>query len=105
MGEPHEGRPGRGGFHENPSTCICEDSQAKVKRDVDPRKYGKGSNVTRKDEVEVDVQNSEDDPEWPDTDEDEDLSVPLENDQFDRSGVDYDAVNSEEPELEELLSD
>lgn len=105
MGEPHEGRPGRGGFHENPSTCICEDSQAKVKRDVDPRKYGKGSNVTRKDEVEVDVQNSEDDPEWPDTDEDEDLSVPLENDQFDRLGVDYDAINSEEPEVEELLSD
>ncbi|TYI39654.1 hypothetical protein ES332_A02G109500v1 [Gossypium tomentosum] len=35
MGEPKEVRPGRGEFHENPSTCICEDSEAmgKVKAD------------------------------------------------------------------------
>lgn len=24
MGEPNEVRPGRGEFHENPSSCICE---------------------------------------------------------------------------------
>lgn len=24
MGEPNEETPGRGGFHENPSACICE---------------------------------------------------------------------------------
>lgn len=24
MGEPHEVRPGKGEFHENPSSCICE---------------------------------------------------------------------------------
>ncbi|KAI5353593.1 hypothetical protein L3X38_006487 [Prunus dulcis] len=105
MGEPNEVRPGRGSFHENPHTCICEDSQAKVKRDVGPRKYGKGINETRRDEVESDAQNVEDDPEWPDTDEDEDQSGPLDNDMFNRTGVDYDAVSSEEPELEELLSD
>ncbi|ONK64282.1 uncharacterized protein A4U43_C07F24050 [Asparagus officinalis] len=29
MGEPKEIRPGRGEFHENPSTCICENSEAK----------------------------------------------------------------------------
>ncbi|XP_004291232.1 PREDICTED: uncharacterized protein At1g04910 [Fragaria vesca subsp. vesca] len=105
MGGPHEGRPGRGGFHENPSTCICENSQAKVKSYVDPRKFGKGSNVTRKDEEQINVQDSEDDPEWPDSDEDEDLSVPLENDQLNRTTEDYDTVNSEEPEFEELISD
>ncbi|KAM1133025.1 hypothetical protein ACFX15_041601 [Malus domestica] len=105
MGEPNEVRPGRGGFHENPYTCICEDSQAKAKRDVGPRKYGKSNNITRKDEVEFHAQNMEDDPEWPDTDEDEYESGPLDSDLLNRTGVDYDAVNSEEPELEEMLSD
>ncbi|CAN6682944.1 unnamed protein product [Malus baccata var. baccata] len=105
MGEPNEVRPGRGGFHENPYTCICEDSQAKAKRDVGPRKYGRSSNITGKDEVDFDAQNVEDDPEGPDTDEDEYQSAPLDNDLFNRRGVDYDAVNSEEPELEEMLSD
>ncbi|KAM1012212.1 hypothetical protein ACFX13_043098 [Malus domestica] len=105
MGEPNEVRPGRGGFHENPYTCICEDSQAKAKRDVGPRKYGKSNNITRKDEVEFHAQNMEDDPEWPDTDEDEYESGPLDNDLLNRTGVDYDAFNSEEPELEEMLSD
>ncbi|TQE07487.1 hypothetical protein C1H46_006807 [Malus baccata] len=105
MGEPNEVRPGRGGFHENPYTCICEDSQAKAKRDVGPRKYGKSNNITRKDEVEFHAQNIEDDPEWPDTDEDEYESGPWDNDLLNRTGVDYDAVNSEEPELEEMLSD
>ncbi|KAM1329564.1 hypothetical protein ACFX2H_041968 [Malus domestica] len=105
MGEPNEVRPGRGGFHENPYTCICEDSQAKAKRDVGPRKYGKSNNITRKDEVEFHAQNMEDDPEWSDTDEDEYESGPLDSDLLNRTGVDYDAVNSEEPELEEMLSD
>ncbi|XP_068313424.1 O-fucosyltransferase 16 [Pyrus communis] len=105
MGEPNEVRPGRGGFHENPYTCICEDSQAKAKRDVGPRKYGKSNNITRKDEEEFHAQNMEGDSEWPDTDEDEYESGSLDNDLLNRTGVDYDAVNSEEPELEEMLSD
>ncbi|KAJ0966897.1 hypothetical protein J5N97_023814 [Dioscorea zingiberensis] len=33
MGEPKEIRPGRGEFHENPSTCICENAQPKVSND------------------------------------------------------------------------
>lgn len=28
MGEPNEWKPGMGEFHENPSSCICEDSEA-----------------------------------------------------------------------------
>lgn len=28
MGEPNEVKPGRGEFHENPSACICEDSNS-----------------------------------------------------------------------------
>ncbi|KAF7810738.1 protein ROOT HAIR SPECIFIC 17 [Senna tora] len=30
MGEPNEVKPGKGEFHENPSSCICQDSEAKV---------------------------------------------------------------------------
>ncbi|GAV85378.1 O-FucT domain-containing protein [Cephalotus follicularis] len=32
MGEPNEMKPGRGEFHENPSSCICGDSDAKGKQ-------------------------------------------------------------------------
>ncbi|XP_065865163.1 protein ROOT HAIR SPECIFIC 17 isoform X2 [Euphorbia lathyris] len=32
MGEPNEVKPGRGEFHENPSSCICESSEAKAGR-------------------------------------------------------------------------
>ncbi|KAF3446883.1 hypothetical protein FNV43_RR12063 [Rhamnella rubrinervis] len=98
MGEPNEVRPGRGEFHENPSACICEDSAAKS------RKYGKGT-ATRKDEVASEDQNVDDEPEWPDMDEDEDESSPLDKGLFNGTGVDYDAVTTEEPELEDMLSD
>ncbi|EEF28623.1 conserved hypothetical protein [Ricinus communis] len=33
MGEPNEVKPGRGEFHENPSSCICENSEAKAGED------------------------------------------------------------------------
>ncbi|KAB1203571.1 hypothetical protein CJ030_MR8G015394 [Morella rubra] len=103
IGEPNEVRPGRGEFHENPSSCICEDSDAKAKRDSGPRKYGKGYNPTRKDVV-IDDQNV-DEPEWPDTDDGEDQKDPLERGLFNGTGSDYDGVTSDDPELEELLSD
>ncbi|KGN46673.1 protein ROOT HAIR SPECIFIC 17 isoform X1 [Cucumis sativus] len=32
MGEPNEVKPGRGEFHENPSACICEDSNSNERR-------------------------------------------------------------------------
>ncbi|KAB2040889.1 hypothetical protein ES319_D02G113600v1 [Gossypium barbadense] len=76
MGEPKEVRPGRGEFHENPSTCICEDSEAmgKVKADSRHKKHGKLDDSSRKDVMVSDDQNDYDDndvPEWPDLDEDE----------------------------------
>lgn len=106
MGEPNEARPGRGEFHENPSTCICEDPTAKEKKNyLRTRKIGNESfNVTRKDGV-VDDQNPDDEPEWPDTDEDEDLNGSQEKSLFDTTGLDYDAASYEEPELEDVLSD
>ncbi|GMY28113.1 O-fucosyltransferase 16 [Fagus crenata] len=103
IGEPNEVRPGRGEFHENPSTCICEDSQAKAKKDSGPRKYGKGYNATRKDDVIIDDQNIDDEPEWPDMDNDDDYLN--ERALFNGTGLDYDGATSDYRELEELLSD
>ncbi|OMP11129.1 GDP-fucose protein O-fucosyltransferase [Corchorus olitorius] len=108
MGEPNEVRPGRGEFHENPSTCICEDSAAKEKAKADSKhkKHAKVEDSSKKD-VASDEQTDEDDdePEWPDMEDDEDQSGLQEKGVYNITGSDYDAVNSDEPELEEMLSD
>ncbi|PSS18010.1 GDP-fucose protein O-fucosyltransferase isoform 1 [Actinidia chinensis var. chinensis] len=106
MGEPKEMRPGRGEFHENPASCICEDTEAKEKTDSGPRKLGKETGATRKDVGEVvDDENDDDEPEWSDPDDEEDQNAPLDEGLFNRTGLDHDTFLSEEPELEELLSD
>ncbi|KAA8537424.1 hypothetical protein F0562_026889 [Nyssa sinensis] len=107
MGEPKEVRPGRGEFHENPSSCICEDSEAKAKMDSGPRKLGRGNSVTKKDVGEaIDDQNDDvNEPDWFDPDDEENQSEPLGKGPYNETILDYDAFTSEEPELEELLSD
>lgn len=111
MGEPKEVRPGRGEFHENPSACICEDSEAREKATAYSRgkKNGKLDDSSRKKEVIVsDDQNDYDDndePRWPDLDDDENQVWPQEKLHYNGTGSDYDAVISDEPELEEMLSD
>ncbi|KAH8515020.1 hypothetical protein Peur_046571 [Populus x canadensis] len=95
MGEPKEVRPGRGEFHENPHTCICEDSEANAKKDSGPGKYGKG----------YDDVLGDDEPELPDPDDDGYQDGPQEKEQFNGTGMDYDGITNEEPELEEILSD
>ncbi|KAM7517349.1 hypothetical protein LguiA_006932 [Lonicera macranthoides] len=107
LGEPKEIRPGRGSFHENPSSCICEDSVAKAKIESGPRKLGNG-NISGKDtagEEAVDDQNNENEPEWSDLEDEEDLSELQGKSLLNGTSMDYDASISEEPELEELLSD
>ncbi|XP_022132837.1 uncharacterized protein At1g04910 [Momordica charantia] len=106
MGEPNEVRPGRGEFHENPSACICEDAKPHVKSDPAPRKYGKSDITPRRDETTtVDEPNNDYEPEWPDLDEEEEQVDFQDKGPFNTTGLDYDAMNSEEPELEEMLSD
>lgn len=111
MGEPKEVRPGRGEFHENPSACICEDSEAREKAKTDSRrkKYGKLDDSSRNDVIASDDQKDYDDndePQWSDMDdEEEDQSGPQQKLQYNITGSDYDAVTSDEPELEEMLSD
>lgn len=100
MGAPKEVRPGRGEFHENPHTCICEDADAKEKKDTLHRKYGKAYNTTGEDFVNDD-QNVDEDQEMPDFDDD----GSQERGQVNGTTLDYDGFSSEEPEIEELLSD
>ncbi|XP_042506883.1 O-fucosyltransferase 16-like isoform X2 [Macadamia integrifolia] len=113
IGEPKEVRPGRGEFHENPSSCICEDSEAKAKWDrishsqtkVD-QKSGK-SNEAIKDFGEVaDNQFADDEPDTSDSDYGENQDGPGERGESIGTDLDDDLfLNSEEPELEEMLSD
>ncbi|GJX13328.1 hypothetical protein Tco_0205086 [Tanacetum coccineum] len=68
--EPKEVRPGRGEFHENPTTCICEDTEAKSRSKTLPLKFG-NANIDS-DEVVTD-QDIENELEASDQDEDDDL--------------------------------
>lgn len=104
MGEPNEVRPGRGEFHENPSSCICEESGANAKRDPGSQKSGKESNATKKD-FDEDDQNMDDELEWMDPDDEGDQTGPQETGLANGTGLDYGVLASEEPELEEMLSD
>ncbi|KAI3757321.1 hypothetical protein L6452_04856 [Arctium lappa] len=90
MGEPNEVRPGRGEFHENPTSCICEQTNKTKPTD---RKINTG--IFEADEVV--------DPEMYEEDEDEDGMV-VSDLQYLVNGTNVDGVG-EENELEELLSD
>ncbi|KAG0490010.1 hypothetical protein HPP92_006873 [Vanilla planifolia] len=98
MGEPKELRPGRGEFHENPSTCICENMQGTSRDSPVLEKLV----VSRDpDEAEQEIEESEE----PDMD-DEDDTLLLKDTLDDNSSADDDSLaRPEEQELEEMLSD
>ncbi|KAK4767981.1 hypothetical protein SAY87_003122 [Trapa incisa] len=106
MGEPMEVRPGRGEFHENPSSCICEEPVAKSMKDSGNKKPGKkGDTVKEEPESVVNDQDADNELDWweqEDEDQDGDLSG---QSQLNETMLDYDSGNSDEPELYELLSD
>ncbi|XP_072993586.1 O-fucosyltransferase 6-like isoform X3 [Typha latifolia] len=106
MGEPKEVRPGRGEFHENPSTCICENAGVKT---------GGGSasqlqNISGRNEKDNLVKNTgeathptdtDEEVDWSDLDygEDAPLGKALTND------TELDDDRRDDLELEEILSD
>ncbi|KAE8690572.1 hypothetical protein F3Y22_tig00110894pilonHSYRG00004 [Hibiscus syriacus] len=110
MGEPKEVRPGRGEFHENPTACICEDSEAREKAnvaDLRDNKNGKSDASSKKEAMVSDDQNDygdNDEPKSPDLDDDDDQIWPQEKLLYNETGLDY-VVISDEPELEEIFSD
>ncbi|XP_074263852.1 O-fucosyltransferase 16-like [Silene latifolia] len=101
MGLPNEVRPGRGEFHENPSTCICEDTNAKAKRDASLRKIGMGKDTRKEEPEDRDI---DDDIEVTDPDFDDEVT-PQERRTMNETTLDYDGITSDEPEIEDLLSD
>ncbi|KAL1344007.1 hypothetical protein HN51_017929 [Arachis hypogaea] len=105
MGEPNEVRPGRGVFHENPSTCICEDSVPKVGQDSGHRKHGKDNAINENDDDEDYDDSGLPEMEDDDYENDEDLSDRVEKGTYNGTVSDYDAMNSQNPELEEVVSD
>ncbi|KAL8128754.1 LOW QUALITY PROTEIN: hypothetical protein V2J09_017909, partial [Rumex salicifolius] len=106
LGMPKESRPGRGEFHENPSTCICEDTDALEKRNSKrgARKIGKGKSPTRREAEDDEYHNAEDDMEWIDPDYDADNGF-HEQHSLNGTELDYDGVTTDEPELEDMVSD
>ncbi|GFP86942.1 uncharacterized protein at1g04910 [Phtheirospermum japonicum] len=96
MGDPKEVRPGRGAFHENPASCICENPEAKAK--IPPGKIRKDVDVV------VEDQNTTDDLEWSDPDEEDDLTTQQGSRSYNETSLD-DTLSSDDPELDELLSD
>nr|POE99582.1 hypothetical protein CFP56_62580 [Quercus suber] len=75
MGEPNEVKPGRGEFHENPASCVCEKFGKKGKvvlihqNETHNRNTGGKEDNTNKDTGDVtDEQSMEDELEWSDMD-------------------------------------
>lgn len=99
MGEPNEVKPGRGEFHENPTSCICEQTNNKAKVSF-PRKIGNSISEPNEDDDYI-----ENDRESYNQDEDEDGIVSNLQYLLNDTNVDDLPSISEENELEELLSD
>ncbi|CAI0434943.1 unnamed protein product [Linum tenue] len=105
MGEPKEVRPGRGEFHENPHTCICDDTETKTRKESPPRKLGKGYNNATFEGGDFENQNLDTDPDPLDPDTEDDQDVVDDIGVFNNTSMDYDGFNSEDHEFEDLLSD
>jgi len=101
MGEPKELRPGRGEFHENPSSCICERTDGKAKSRDDQVLDSSSDRGKAMDEPAVPNYIGEEVGEFDDDDED----APAEKGMVDLEMDDDALVRPEDPELEQILSD
>lgn len=75
MGEPNELRPGSGEFHENPSSCICQNSELKTGGISNPQNQTRGSleedkiaNMSKDIGAVTEEQFIEEEQEWSDVD-------------------------------------
>ena len=112
MGEPSEVKPGKGEFHENPLSCICEKVDPKASGDSGSHTRATISheivreNSPRRDAGGVtDQQFTEDEQDGYDTD-DADNENGLQGKRFpNRTDSDLGVLKGDPPELEEMLSD
>ncbi|CAM0911673.1 unnamed protein product [Alopecurus aequalis] len=114
MGEPKELRPGRGEFHENPSTCICEKTDPKTLTKPSPQSEQGSSNGTEGGKAisEPTVANHTNEELEGSGAEEDDTPVEKEDDPLvekeeivDTEAEDDALVRPDDPELEEVLSD
>lgn len=107
MGAPKEVRAGRGVFHENPASCICENTDAE--RDIASIQKGsvKESSHPLKTDIGLvnDDQNANDDLEWSDPEDEEDIKSQQGNNVYNETSVEEESLLSEEPEMDYFLSD
>ncbi|KAI4350228.1 hypothetical protein L6164_004701 [Bauhinia variegata] len=108
MGEPNEVRPGRGEFHENPSSCICQNTEAKMVGVINPQNQTlEGDKIENMDK---DIGNmteehfTEEEQEWSDFDYlDNKILAQFKGNRTDSiPGL---LTKTEQPELEEFFSD
>ncbi|KAL8524325.1 hypothetical protein ACS0TY_014053 [Phlomoides rotata] len=104
MGEPKEVRPGRGAFHENPSSCICENSEAKTIAGSVKKESGKGASPIKKDVDTAVEEDQNDDLEWSDPEDEDDPTIQQGINLYNETSMDYDNL-TDEPDMNELLSD
>lgn len=100
LGEPKEVRPGRGEFHENPSTCICENTEAKLRATAVSNR-GIINEEDASDKNDTEPENEQDDDEEPEVLDSDDEGNTL----LSAESEDDPAVIPEEQELEEMFSD
>lgn len=112
MGEPNEVKPGRGEFHENPASCICENFNAKARGDLVYRTQTTTShepvmeNNTRSDSGGFsEEQSAEEEQDWSDTDDAENENGLQGKTLPNRTDSDLGIVKADQPELEEMFSD
>ncbi|XP_042039866.1 O-fucosyltransferase 16-like isoform X1 [Salvia splendens] len=121
MGAPKEIRAGRGVFHENPASCICENPD--TTNVVSVKRPGKVSSPGKRDvSLLNDYSNAGDDLEWSEPEDEEDIkrqqghnvSEPEDEEDiksqqghnvYNETSLEDDSLLSEEPELDYLLSD
>lgn len=108
MGEPKEIRPGRGEFHENPSTCICDGAEASKDSDSGLQRSWNNDTLHEKNNP---PQNNGDLKDHNPSDEDPELTE-LDYGEYEPLGKEslnatdeYDLFTRPESELEEIMSD
>ena len=113
MGEPNEIKPGRGVFHENPTSCICENSSANYRGDSSFHNHPRALYQNWKEDSanyatseSSDDQSSEYEQDSPDS-EDLDSEYAESRKELTRGSKQdqNSAVTSDQPEFEEWLSD
>lgn len=111
MGEPDEMRPGRGGFHEYPYACICEKPNAKEKIEAIVKHGSITNNKQHQDNVRLTMEPHSETQSIATMDSDQfmvesDGSTPSQKQgHHEFNSEEISTFQTDDPELEELLSD